>query len=408
MIHFQQKIAFDQKFGRQMRFLAGPRQVGKTTLAKQVLQENNSSSLYYNWDRREIKNLYKTNPYFFVADAPLFQGKKLWICFDEIHKMPRWKNILKDFFDSYENQFQFIVTGSARLDWFRKSGDSLAGRYFLFRMFPFTFYEITAPQGISLAPPPADAKMFVEKQISNRQFPRDLLAQLLIFSGFPEPFTNANAQFHQHWQDDYLDRLVREDLRDLTRIHELENVATLVSLLKQRVGSPLSTNSLREDLETSYTAIRNYLQALKLCYIVFTLLPYTKKIQRAVKKEPKLYFFDYTHLPNPAARFENFMALELYALVHLWTDAGFGRFELRYVRSRDGKESDFLILKDQTPWLLVECKLSDGEPDNHHLNHARLLGMIPFVQIIKQPDVCRALSPTCFVVSAERFFSYRS
>ncbi|OGQ07869.1 MAG: hypothetical protein A3G32_09650 [Deltaproteobacteria bacterium RIFCSPLOWO2_12_FULL_40_28] len=408
MIHFQQNIAFDPKFGRQMRFLAGPRQVGKTTLAKQILAENNSSALYYNWDRREIRNRYKTNPYFFAADAPSAQKKKLWVCFDEIHKMPKWKNILKDFFDGYEDRFKFIVTGSARLDWFRKSGDSLAGRYFLFRMFPFTFYEITAPQASSPVPPPASAKTFVEKQISNRHPHRDLLAQLLTFSGFPEPFTNANAQFHQHWQDDYLDRLVREDLRDLTRIHELENVATLVTLLKQRVGSPLSINSLREDLETSYTATRNYLEALKLCYIVFTLSPYTNKIQRAVKKEPKLYFFDYTHVLDPAARFENFLALELYALVHLWTDAGFGRFELRYVRSRDGKESDFLILKNQNPWLLAECKLSDGELDKHHLNHAHLLGKIPFIQITKQSDICRILSPTCFSVSAERFFGHQS
>lgn len=391
-----------------MRFLTGPRQVGKTTLAKQVLADKDSSPLYYNWDRREIRNRYKATPYFFVSDAPLVQGKKLWVCFDEIHKMPKWKNILKDFFDGYEDRFQFVVTGSARLDWFRKSGDSLAGRYFLFRMFPFTFYEITASQSIPLIPPPSSAKVFVEKQISNRPIPRDLLAQLLAFSGFPEPFTNANASFHQHWQDDYLDRLVREDLRDLTRIHELENVATLVSLLKQRVGSPLSTNSLRENLETSYTAVRNYLEALKLSYIVFILSPYAKKIQRVVKKEPKLYFFDYTHVSDPAARFENFVALELYSLVHLWTDAGFGRYELRYVRSRDGRESDFLILKDQTPWLLAECKTSDGNLDNHHLNHAHLLGKIPFIQIIKQPDVCRVVSPNCFVVSAERFFGYQS
>ncbi len=223
-------------------------------------------------------------------------------------------------------------------------------------------------------------------------------------SGFPEPFVKGIHKFQNRWQEDYVDRLIREDLRDLTRIHELENIATLMGLLSHRVGSPLSLNSLKEDLEVSHTAIRNYLKALCLCYINFLILPYAKKMQRAVKKESKCYFFDYTRVPDLSLRFENFVALEIYSLIHLWNDSGWGKFELSFVRMRDKKETDFLILKNSQPWLLLEAKLSELKVEPHHLNHALLLGKIPYVQIIYQSSICKILTPKTYVVSASRFF----
>ena len=398
-------IAFDPKFGRQMRFVAGPRQTGKTTLAKVVLKETGSEALYYNWDQRKTRSLYKTNPYFFVADAGPAKGEKKWLCFNEIHKMPKWKNILKDYFDGYEESFQFIVTGSARLDLFRKSGDSLAGRYFLFKLFPLLLAEYLSRDRLQLAAPPESARHFVEKRISGGVCHQEAMENLLRFSGFPEPLLNGTEEFHFHWQQEYLDRLVRIDLRDLTKIHELENVATLVGLIAGRVGSPLSLNSLREDLEVSHTAVRNYLEALKLCYIVFLVPPYSKKIQRTVKKEPKVYFFDWTHVKNEAARFENYVALELYSLINLWMDAGFGKYELRVVRMRDKRETDFLILKNNRPWCLAEAKLSVVPFEAHHLHHASLLGDIPLIQVVREANICKVFSPVRYAVSAGRFFA---
>lgn len=402
-----EQIAFSPKFGRQMRFIAGPRQTGKTTLAKLILQKNACDpALYYNWDQRKLRQRYKENPYFFVSDHPPVKGKKPWLCFDEIHKMPKWKNMLKDFFDTYEDQYRFIVTGSARLDFFKKSGDSLAGRYFLFKLLPLSLLELTASVKSKISPPPQMAREFIEKQLSNSLYHQSLFEQLLHFSGFPEPFQNGTNEFHERWQEDYQDRLVREDLRDLTKIHDLENVATLMQLLPGKVGNPLSLQALTHDVEVSHTAIKNYVKALKLCYIIFTISPYSKKIQRAVKKETKCYFFDWTKIQEPAARFENYLAVELFSLINLWNDAGWGHFELSFLRMRDKKETDFLILRDSKPWMLIEAKQSSTNIDSHHFLHARQLGNIPFVQLTQKNNVCLVLSPTAYVISASRFFGF--
>lgn len=399
-----EKTIFSKEFGRQMRFIAGPRQAGKTTLAKAFLKKMGSPELYYNWDQREIRQRYRENPHFFVADVKIETKEKNWICFDEIHKMPKWKNILKDFFDSYENRFQFIVTGSARLDFFRKSGDSLAGRYFLFHLFPLTLMELNKKEN-GFPAPGHDAIDYIEARLSQHAGQKGLLEHLLCFSGFPEPFLNAKTTFHKKWQQSYLDRLVREDLRDLTRIHDLEHVVTLIHLLKDRINRPISLNSLREDMEVSYSAIKSYLHALKLCYIVFSISPYAKKIHRSLKKEPKLYFFDWTHIEDAGSRFENLVACELNTLVEMWNDSGLGTYTLHYVRTREKKETDFLIVANDKPWMLIEAKLSETQIEHHHITQAKLLGDIPFVQVIKKKDTCLVLDRKTYVVSAERFFT---
>lgn len=385
-----------------MRFIAGPRQCGKTTMAKHFLNESGNEKLYYNWDQRLIRSQYPKNPYFFASDLKK-QKTKQWICFDEIHKMPRWKNILKDYFDTYEERLHFIVTGSARLDFFKKSGDSLAGRYFLFRMNPLMLSEalgLAHPQK-----PVANAVDYIEEKISSAQCHQDAFETLMRFSGFPEPYSRQSEEFHQHWQSSYLDRLVREDLRDLTRIHDLENVATLTQMLPSRIGSPLSVNALREELQVSYNAVKSYLKALALCYVTLTLSPYTKKISRSVKKELKIYFYDWTHVADKGARFENFVAIQLTSLISLWQDAGWGRWDLHFVRTKDGKETDFLITFNQKPWLLVEAKLSAQDSASHHLHHAKLLGNIPFIQLVAEKNICRVLSPRHILISAGRFLA---
>lgn len=384
-----------------MRLVAGPRQVGKTTLARAFLEKSGCPELYYNWDLRSIRSRFREDPYFYNADALKLSGEKeRWICFDEIHKFPGWKDILKDAFDSFEEKYRFVVTGSARLDLFRKAGDSLSGRFFFYRLLPVSLFELT---GRGLVIPDGDARDFVEGFLSRPAAQSDM-EHLIAFSGFPEPLLKGDEVFSSSWHDAYLDTLVRGDLRDLTKIHELENVVTLLHLLPERVGAPLSINSLREDMGASYNAVRNYVRALNLTYVIFAVAPYQKKIARAIKKESKVYLFDWTIILDEAKRFENYIACELKHRAELWTTVTKCRFDLSYVRTRDGKESDFLITRDGRPYLLLEAKLSSEEVEPHHLGYARQLGT-PFVQIVKRPGIAKASKEPVFVISAANFLS---
>lgn len=401
--------AFSEAWGRQMRFIAGPRQSGKTTLAQSFLSRRGDASFYYNWDEREQKLRFRQKSDFLKEDllnrAGRARRRKRWVCYDEIHKMPKWKDILKGHFDAHEKEAYFIVTGSARLDFFRRSGDSLAGRYFLFHLFPLNLFELTRRANQTL-PFYSSAADFVENQIAGkRKSDQKLLESLLVFGGFPEPFLKGEESFHRLWQRNYLDRLVREDLRDLTRIGELENVAALVSLLPERIGSPLSVNSLREDLFVSHQTVKNYLSALRLCYFLFELPAYSRKISRALKKERKVYFHDWSLCPEPAKRFENYVAAELYSWTQAWQDGGRGSFEVDYLRTREGRECDFLIVKDSRPWLLLEAKLK-AEPIPASLYHfSKILGGIPVVQLVQEKEILRAGREGDCSVSASRFFS---
>lgn len=396
-----EKICFHSVFGRQMRFIAGPRQVGKTTLTQSFLKTKKSGPFYYNWDERAVRSRYREDPHFFHSDILKNKRKgKVWISFDEMHKYPKWKNILKDAFDSFEDRYHFIVTGSARLDLFRKSGDPLTGRYFLFRLQPLSLFEVLERP---LTIPDGDALSFIEGHIQSRDYAQDL-DHLLQFGGFPEPFLRGNEIFSSHWREGYLETLLKEDLRDLTRIHELENVATFLTLLPARIGSPLSLNAVREDMEVSYNAVKNYLRAAILTYILFQISPYTKRITRSLKKEKKVYFFDWTNVADPAKRFENYVAVELKNRVELWTAGSQYRFELFYVRSRDGRETDFLVTRDSKPYFLMEAKLSAEVIESHHRHHATVLGKIPLIQLVRNSGVIKGTPEGNFVLSASRFF----
>lgn len=397
---------FHQLFGRQMRFIAGPRQVGKTTLVKNFLTNKQLEKLYFNWDLRETRDKFKKDTYFF--ETPLYDSrtpKELpWVCHDEIHKMPQWKNILKDYFDKFEKDCHFVITGSARLDWFKKSGDSLAGRYFLFKLFPLCLSEAagTNAPAISENEP---AETFIEKRISTVRYEQEAMEQLLNFSGFPEPFTRANTRFHRRWEQDMVDRLIREDIRDLTKIMVTENIESLFDLIPERVGSPLSLNSLKEDLEVSYNAVKSAISAMRFIYIIFFVPPYSKTIARTLKKEKKCYFYDWTRCANVGSRFENYVAVELKTMVELWNDSGIGNFGLFYVRTKDKKETDFLITSDNIPWCFFEVKVKDRPLAAHHYEHSRTLGNIPVVQLTRENNILKKSEGLFYRISASRFFS---
>jgi len=401
-----EKICFHEEFGRQMRFISGPRQIGKTTLAKNFLHQLKLDQLYFNWDLRAVRDQYIRDPYFFETDIydASTQNKLAWICLDEIHKMPKWKNILKDYFDKFEEKVRFMVTGSARLEWFQKSGDALTGRYFLFHLLPLTLSE-AAGNSLPQLREEEPAEDFIERRIAHVRYEQRLLEQLLNYSGFPEPFFRASDRFYRRWQRDTVDQILREDVRDLTRIIETENIASLILRLPDRIGSPLSVNALREDMQVSYTAVKNALSALQLTCIIFFVPPYSRSISRALKKEKKSYFYDWTRCADPATRFENYVAVELKTFIELWNDSGLGELDLFYVRTKDGRETDFLITQNGQPWCLLEAKLSDGAVENHHRKHAEALGRLPVVQLTQETKVLKKSKGSVYRISASRFFS---
>jgi len=385
-----------------MRFVAGPRQAGKTTLAKKFLNKNQFDKLYFSWDFRSTRIAYQKDPEFYQQTLLNLQPTKTpWICFDEIHKYPKWKDILKEIYDKHGELYRFIITGSARLDLFRKSGDSLIGRFFLFKLFPFALNEITEknrPRDDHLL----DQEGFLNKRISNVKYDQDVMENLLKFSGFPDPFLAQKEAFHKKWRNTYIDRLIHDDLKEISQVSDLENVSRLMLLLPEKIGSPLSVNSLREDMLVSYNALKNYLYLLELVYIFFKVDSYSKNISRSIKKEKKLYFFDWTHISDHAKRFENYVAVELKSLIEIWNDGGH-EFELYYLRTRDGKESDFLLVKDKHPWLIIEVKSTRQKIERHHYTSAKKLGNIPVLQIVRENNIVEK-HENGYQVSASRFF----
>lgn len=399
--HLRQ-LCFDREFGHQMRFIAGPRQCGKTTMVKRFLKRMDQAPHYYNWDNREVRSAYQSKNKWYAPAVLANEGADTrWVVFDEIHKYPKWKDILKDHYDTYHEQITYLVTGSARLDLFRKSGDALSGRYFLFRLYPLTLGEV-ASSWSPIEDDTRDAIAFIQKRLSRSGAHQGAVEQLLIFSGFPDPFISQSKKFQHKWQLDYIDSLLSDDISQISQVQELENVAHLIQLLPERIGSPLSLNSLKQDMLCSYNAIRHYVHVLELSYMVFSLSPYAKSIARAITKEKKFYFYDWTKAATEGAVFENYVAVELMAMTQLWADNGCPS-SVHYIRTKDGKETDFLIQRDGRPWLLAEAKLTPRSIASHHYKQAEALGGIPILQIVQAPDVAEKYD-NAYQVSASRLF----
>lgn len=395
--------SFSGEWGRQMRFITGPRQSGKTTLAKQKLTRSHCENLYYLWDLRSVKNRYKQKQLFFTEDAPAEKTKK-WVCFDEIHKIPKWKNILKGIFDSTFEHYQFIITGSAKFNIIKKAGDSLSGRYFTFHLFPLSLSELAGDHKKAYVVPQT-AKEYISNILDTAEA-REELALLLEFSGFPEPFERQSKAFFSKWSQDYMDTVIKEDISALTRIIQTDYLYDLYTLLPEMVSNPISEASLASHLEISHTTVKNYLKRLADFYLIFKIHPYSRNIKRAILKAPKCYIYNWSVIQDPGKRFENYVASELYSLIHLWMDYTGDKYTLSFVRTKDKKETDFLIVKNKTPWLLVEAKLSDTGIAGHHYKIQFALKNIPFVQICRQDNVCTIEKNNMFRISASKFFSY--
>lgn len=334
---------------KRMSFVGGPRQAGKTTLSLSFIKPASvQNPAYLNWDRNADKSL-------ILKDQIPLQNKI--IIFDEIHKYRNWRNLTKGLFDKYKESHQFIVTGSARLDYFRKGGDSLLGRYRYFRLHPFSLLELN--------PKPTQSD----------------LQLLLKFSGFPEPLFSASETEHRLWQKERVVKVIQEDLRDLETVKDSSLMLMLAEILPSRVGSPLSLKSLEEDLQVSQPTVQRWVDILSHLYYCYKIAPFGAPKIRAVKKLQKVYLWDWSQVEESGFRFENFVASHLLKYCHFIEDTQGHSMELRYLRDTDGREIDFVVLKNKKPIFAVECK-SGAKKLSPHIGYFQQRTNIPeFYQV---------------------------
>ncbi|MCB1201802.1 MAG: ATP-binding protein [Leptospiraceae bacterium] len=325
--------------------LSGPRQCGKTTIARKIASF--SESRYYNWDNQKDRLIIQNNE--------IDLNTKI-LLFDELHKFRRWRGFLKGLYDQLKEpdhlEPQILVTGSGRLEAYSHGGDSLQGRYFGHRLHPFTLSELS---GL-----PFQNTAGLENIFDLPLGKKDHLDALFQFSGFPEPLLAGSNRNANRWRNAYSERLVQEDVRSLENIKELEKMELLYDRLSDCAGSVLSINSLREDLEVAFETVRNYILIFEKLYAIFRIPPFGPARIKAVKKEQKLYFFDWARAGSDGSRIENMIALHLLRFVHWMHDVEGEKWDLRYFRNRDGHEVDFVLLKNRKPWAAIECKLGDA------------------------------------------------
>lgn len=387
---------------QKMLFLTGPRQVGKTTLTKSIA-EDYVSTRYFNWDNVEDQKILIKDPYFFTQ-LEAQKTKKACLIFDEIHKYASWKNYLKGVWDTYHDVFDIIVSGSGRLDLFKRGKDSLLGRYLQIIIFPLTLGELLRrrPDSDSLSTALDDGL-----DLSSAEA-REHFNRLLIMGGFPDPFIKDDAVFTKNWRNERTALVINDDIRQIAQVRELSQLQILGHLLPERIGSPLSINSLREDVGVAFETIRDWIGLLEKVYFCFRIPPYTGKIQRALRKETKLYLYDWGAVADEAARFENLLALHCLKAVDTWNHTEVANFELYYIRDQSKREVDFLIVKNKKPWILIEAKNSDTSFAKTLLNFQDSLRCPYAVQVTAQSNVYRREknnAGVCLITSAERFLS---
>jgi len=324
----EQTAAIVSDLKRKMVFLSGPRQVGKSWLARQIASSHFQRARYLNWDNLQDRRVILEYGWSTTTDL---------LVLDEIHKMPQWKNHLKGIWDSRKEGMSVLVTGSARLETFRQSGDSLAGRYLHHHLFPIT------PAEAFRINTPAPLPRFLER------------------GGFPEPFLVDSSDDANRWRRQYVDGLVREDILNFENITQLRAMNLLVELLRERIASPLSYQSLAEDIGVSPNTVKHYISILEALYIVFCVFPYHRSIARALTRQPKLYFFDVGLVRGDmGAKLENLVAVSLLKELCLREDRDGKRRQLACIRTKDGREVDFLTVEEDAPPMMIEVKASDS------------------------------------------------
>lgn len=310
-----------------MVFIGGPRQVGKTTLSLDLTPKKYR---YFNWD------IFEDRQFILKERFPL----EKFIIFDEIHKFKHWRNYVKGLYDKHKQKKKILITGSARLDYYRHSGDSLQGRYHYYRLHPFTVKEL------------------------NLRTQKDIEA-LLTLGGFPEPFLSGSDRQALRWKRDYKNRVINEDISSLEMSQNLSQMELLLLRLPELVGSPLSINALREDLNLAHKTVAKYLDIFERMYLIYRLPPFKSHKLRALKKEQKHYHYNWSEVQDKGARFENLIASHLLKWIHFQQDYEGENIELYYFRDTNKREVDFVMTKDKKPIQAVECKLKAKEISPH-------------------------------------------
>lgn len=353
-----------------MVFLGGPRQVGKTTFSQSLLAKyKDGDSAYFNWDSAPDRKIILSGEW---------SDKQSLVVFDEIHKFVKWRSLIKGFYDKLKNTHQFLVTGSARLDLYRKGGDSLLGRYHYYRMHPLTLPEVS-PTGETIE-----------------------LQRLLRFGGFPEPYLRQSPVSLKRWHKQRQERIVYTDIRDLESVKEISNIELLIDALPVRVGSPLSRKNLAQELEVDFKTIEKWLSILENVYYSYRIAPYGPPKIRAVKKEQKIYFWDWSELEDEGAKWENFVASHLLKYCHFHEDTQGDKMELRFLRDVEGREIDFVVLKNKKPLFAVECKTGERKP-SPHLKYFSERTSIPMFYQVHQGQKSFAISDRIKVLPFAEF-----
>jgi uncharacterized protein len=382
----------------QMVFIVGPRQSGKTTTS-QLLSQSVFETFYLNWDNLDHRKLILDGPESLARHHSLatLSRKKKVIIFDEIHKYRKWRSYVKGFFDTYKKSVSIIVTGSSKLDILNRGGDSLMGRYFLYRLHPLTLSELkrASPAKKEISPP---------KKPNVNTFHR-----LLKYGGYPDPYLKKSSIFLNRWMKLRNQQLFREDIRDLSRIQDLHQLELLAHILESQSGQLVNYSSLSNKIRTSVDTARRWLKTLETFYFCFLIKPWSKNVPRSLLKEPKAYLWNWTSIQDEGSRFENFISLHLLKAAHFWSDMGLGNYKLWFLRDKNKREVDFLVTRNEVPWVLVEAKLSQKSSLNPNLFYyqKKLKAAHAFQVVCRmnyiQKDCFQRQTPT--IVPAETFLS---
>jgi uncharacterized protein len=363
--NFQSSVK--QDLSSKLVLLSGPRQVGKTTFSRQLT----SNVQYLNFDDEDHRRI--------IHNKTWDRDNEL-IIFDELHKKPKWKSWIKGVYDTETRPPAFLVTGSARLDVFKRGGDSLAGRHHSYRLHPFSVAEL-----------------------ATQMSPTEAFDTIMRVGGFPEPFLSGSEDFAKRWRRTHIDRIIKEDLLDLEQVRQLRTLDLLVDLLSERVGSPVSYNSLARDLEVSPHTIKHWIEILQVLYVIFVVPPYTKNVARSLLKEPKIYFYDNGKVRNePGVRLENMMACALLKDLQRGEDLRGEKNQLSYIRDKEKREVDFAVVRDGKLERLIEVKVGDESFSKNLYHFQERLKPKEAVQVVRDLSQ-KSSTPTLKMVSAVNF-----
>lgn len=381
-----------------MIFISGPRQSGKTTFA-QYIAKNYSNSVYYNYDSEPERIIMQPE---FFENINRTDNTIPLVILDEIHKYKNWKSYLKGTFDKFAFDYQFIVTGSGRMEMFNKKEDPLTGRFVSMRLFPFTLREFA--HGVSI-------EEFKEEKEGIFSFADNSNAEkiknnLLEYSPFPEPFLRSSTRFYKRWYRTYINQIIIQDIKDMTAVRHIKTIESLMRIMPERICSPLQYSSLSKLLQISIPTVKNWLLMLEQFFVVFSIMPYTE-ISRAIVKNRKYYMYDYGSISDKGAKFENFVALELLQFIEYWNYMGEGEFDLRYLRNKEQHEIDFILMLNGKPLFIIEAKNSEESVSKSVYKFQDQLN-IPAIQLVNKPNLYKKKknnNNNIYIVSAAQFLS---